>query len=400
MDTRSRQSLMKGEKTAFRLLATALIVGLAVPAAMAVKIGDITHLQGSRVNRLVGYGLVVGLNGTGDGGNYMPAMQALAKAHERFANPVVTLQELKNVKNVAIVLVEASLPRDGAREGDRIDVQVSSIGAAKSLLGGRLLITPLVGPHPQDTRGVMALASGPLHIEDSALPTVAKIVQGATLEQDWIHNYVVLGKELAIARNRDGSQSLTWLRPNEPYVTLVIDESVAGWGVANTIAQAINADVAISAGAADDPAGQIAVACDPRTVAVCLPEAERNDPAAFLARLEILDLFMQFAEARVTINRRTGTIVMTGDVEIAPAVISHKGLTVETLIPEPAPTPENPRVVKQEFIGLDPGHKGGAKLADLLDALNRLQVPAADKIAIIDQLKKTGKLYATVVEEQ
>ncbi|MDM8008341.1 MAG: flagellar basal body P-ring protein FlgI [Phycisphaerae bacterium] len=391
---------MTGNRMASRLLAAALIVGLVAPAAVAVKIGDITHLQGSRVNRLVGYGLVVGLAGTGDGGNYVPAMQALAKAHDRFANPVVTLEELKNVKNVAIVLVEASLPQDGAREGERVDVQASSIGAAKSLQGGRLLITPLVGPHPQDTRGVMALASGPLHIEDPALPTVAKIVQGATLEQDWIHNYIAIGKELAIARNLGGNQSLAWLRPNDPYVTLVIDESVAGWGVANTIAQAINADVAIIAGAADDPGSQIAVACDPRTVAVRLPEAERNDPAAFLARLEVLDLFMQFAEARVTINRRTGTIVMTGDVEIAPAVISHKGLTVETLVPEPPPTLENPRVVRQEFIGLDPGHKGGAKLADLLDALNRLQVPAADKIAIIDQLKKTGKLYATVVEEQ
>ncbi|NLE60884.1 MAG: flagellar basal body P-ring protein FlgI [Planctomycetes bacterium] len=391
---------MTGKRMTFRLSAAALLVAVVSPAATAVKIGDITHLQGSRVNRLVGYGLVVGLNGTGDGGNYIPAMQALAKAHERFANPVVALDELKSVKNVAIVLVEASLPRDGAREGERVDVQVSSIGAAKSLLGGRLLITPLVGPHPQDTRGAMALASGPLHIENAELPTVAKIVQGAQLEQDWIHNYIALGRELAVARHFGGNQNLSWIRPDEPYVTLVIDESVASWGVANTVAQAINADVAISAGAADDASSQIAMACDPRTVAVRLPEAERNDPAAFLARLEILDLFMQFAEARVTVNRRTGTIVMTGDVEIAPAVISHKGLTVETLMPERVPTMENPKLVKQEFIGLDPGHKGGAKLADLLDALNRLQVPAPDKIAIIDQLKKTGKLYATVVEEQ
>lgn len=390
---------MTGKQATFRLLTLGLVLGAPPPAAMAVKIGDVTHLQGSRVNRLVGYGLVVGLNGSGDGGKYVPAMQALAKAHERFANPVVTLDELKNAKNVAIVLVEAALPRDGAREGERVDVQVSSIGAAKSLQGGRLLITPLVGPHPQDTRGAMALASGPLHLEDTALPTVAKIAQGATLEQDWVHNYIALGRDLAIARNGGGSQNLAWLRPNEPYVTFVIDESVAGWGVANTIAQAINADVSITASTAD-ASNQIATACDPRTVAVRLPEAERLDPAPFLARLEILDLFMQFAEARVTINRRTGTIVMTGDVEIAPAVVSHKGLTVETLVPERPPTIENPKVVRQEFVGLDPTHKGGAKLVDLLEAMNRVQVPAADKIAIIDQLKKTGKLYATVVEEQ
>lgn len=391
---------MAGGRMTFRVIAVAVVLAALPPAATAVKIGDVTHLQGSRINRLVGYGLVVGLSGTGDGGNYVPAMQALARAHERFANPVVTLAELKNAKNVAIVLVEAELPRDGAREGERVDVQVSSVGAAKSLQGGRLLVTPLVGPHPQDTRGPMALAAGPLHLEDTAQPTVAKISQGATLEQDWVHNYIALGRELAILKSQSAMRNLDWIRPNEPYVTFVIDEHVAGWGVANTIAQAINADIAVTATAAGDAASQIAMACDPRTVVVRIPEAERVDPASFLARLEILDLFMQFAEARVTINRRTGTIVMTGDVEIAPAVISHKGLTVETFVPERQPTPENPKLVKQEFIGVDPGRKGGSKLADLLEALNRLQVPAPDKIAIIDQLRKTGKLYATVIEEQ
>jgi len=381
-------------------MTAAVVAALIAPAAMAVKIGDITHLQGSRINRLAGYGLVVGLNGTGDGGNYVPAMQALAKASERFANPVVTLAELKNAKNVAIVLVEAVLPRDGAREGDRVDVQVSSVGAAKSLLGGRLLITPLVGPNPQDTRGAMALAAGPLHLEDTSITTVAKIAQGATLEQDWVHSYIAQGRELAIMKNQPASRKLAWIRPSEPYITLVIDDHVASWGVANTIAQAINADVAVTATLADDTGNQIATAFDPRTVVVRIPEAERVDPAPFLARLEILDLFMQFGEARVTINRRTNTIVMTGDVEIAPAVISHKGLTVETYVPERKPTPENPMLVKQEFVGLDPNRKGGARLADLLEALNRLQVPAPDKIAIIDQLKKTGKLYATMIEEQ
>lgn len=389
---------MTGERTTFRLLIAAVVLAGVSLTAQAVKIGDITHLQGARVNRLVGYGLVVGLNGTGDGGNYFPAIQALAKAHERFANPVVALEELKNAKNVAIVLVEASLPSDGVREGERVDAQVSSVGAAKSLQGGRLLITPLVGPHPQDTRGPMALASGPLHLEDTTQPMVAKISQGATLEQDWVHSYIALGRELAILKNPTPGRSTDWLRLSEPYITFVINENMASWGVANTIAQAINADVAISA--ADEAGNQIATAYDPRTVVVRLPEAERQDPAPFLARLEVLDLFMQFAEARVTINRRTGTVVMTGDVEIAPAVVMHKGLTVETLVPERPPTPENPKLSKLEFIGLDPSHKGGAKLADLLEALNRLQVPAPDKIAIIDQLRKTGKLYATVIEEQ
>jgi flagellar P-ring protein FlgI len=376
-----------------------LVVTMVSTTVQAVKVGDITSLQGARVNHLLGYGLVVGLTGTGDGGNYAPAMRALARAHDRFANPIGSLADLQNAKNVAIVLVEATLPRDGAREGESVDVQVSSVGAAKSLQGGRLLATPLVGPHPQDPRGPMALAFGPLHLEDTNVPTVAKIAQGATLEQDWIHNYIAPGRELEIYKKRGQVRALEWIQPNELYVTFVIEENVASWGVANTIAQAINADANVTATASDDLSTQIAMAYDPRTVVVRIPEAERADPAPFLARLEILELFMQFAEARVTLNRRTGTIVMTGDVEIAPAVISHKGLTVETMVPERPPTPENPKILQQTFVGLDPSHKGGAKLADLLEALNRLQVQASDKIAIIDQLKKTGKLYATVIEE-
>ena len=177
----------------------AVLLILAVPAsAMAVKVGDITDLQGSRINRLVGYGLVVGLKGSGDGGKYAPTMRALAQAHRRFANPILTLDELKGAKNVAIVEVEATLPRDGFREGERVDVKVASVGAAKSLLGGRLLLTPLVGPHPDDPRGAMALAGGPLQLEDPEVPTVARIARGATLEQSWIHNYLVLGRDLEV----------------------------------------------------------------------------------------------------------------------------------------------------------------------------------------------------------
>jgi flagellar P-ring protein precursor FlgI len=122
-------------------------------------------------------------------------------------------------------------------------------------------------------------------------------------------------------------------------------------------------------------------------------------PVPFLARLEGLQLFMPFTEARVTIHRKSSSIVITGDAEISPAVITYKGLTITTVVPEAPPTLENPKVIEHDFVPIDPQKKGGAKLADLVDALNQLRVPAPDRITIIEQLHKTGKLHATLMVE-
>lgn len=374
------------------IAATGVVMALCAAPAHAIKIGDITHLQGTRTNRLVGMGLVVGLPGTGDGGKYEAAMRPLAQLHARFANPVSSLAELKNARNVAIVLVEATLPRDGAREGERVDVKVSS-EAAKSLAGGRLLLTPLVSPNLEDGR-IMAMAGGPIQIEDPAVPTVGRIAEGATLEHDWIHTYTALGRELP-----EPIRTRSWVRLDEPYITFVINEPHAEWAIAYTIAQSINEEASIQEVARGNTQDQIAMAVDPRTVLVRVPETERANLAPFVARLENLQLFMPFTEARVTLHRKSGSIVITGDVEISPAVITYKGLTIQTVTPEPAPTPEAPRVVEREFIAIDPQRKGGARLADLVDALNQLRVPAQDRITIIEQLYKTGKLHATLIVE-
>jgi flagellar P-ring protein precursor FlgI len=381
-----------------RSLCSSLLVGLLACPALGVKVGDITHLQGTRTNKLVGMGLVVGLNGTGDGARHAPSIRALAQLHARFANPVTNLDDFKNVKNVAIVTVEATLPENGAREGDRIDVYVSA-EAAKSLAGGRLLLTPLIGPHPDDPRGVIAMASGPLQLEDPTKTAVARIAQGATLEQDWVHNYVALGQELAAYRGSGPNRTMEWFRPAEPYITLVLDEPHAEWAVAYAIAQAINEEGAIPDVDGSQPAEPMAMAFDPRTVIVHLPSAERGNPAPFLARIENLSLFMPATEARVVVRRSTGGIVISGDAEISPAIVTYKGLTITTLVPEPAATPDNPRIVEKDFVAVDPQKKGGPKLADLVDALNQLRVAAPDKINIIEQLYRTGKLQATLIVE-
>lgn len=380
-----------------------LYLGLAImllmtSPALGVKVGDITHLQGSRINRLTGFGLVTGLNGTGDGGKNAPAMRALARAYERFGAPIATIEELKDSKNVALVFVEATLPRDGAREGERIDVKVSSPAAAKSLLGGRLLPTPLVGPDPNDPT-IWAMASGPVHLDDLETPTVGSVAGGAVLEQSWVHNYLVPGRELERLQNANNSEVRNWIRADEHYVTFVIDQSIAEWGVASTIAQTINEYEAIVSVSQEDLADRLAFAFDPRTVLVRVPATERKNPAPYLARLEEIPLFMPFTQARVSIDRRAGTIIITGEVEIAPAVISHKGLTITTLMPEPPRNAANPQVVEKEFLTIDPQRKAGAKLRDLEEALNQLKVPVEDRITIIERLHKTGKLYATLEVE-
>lgn len=351
-----------------RLRAIAMFAALALcaSAASAVRIGDVTHLKGQRINHLTGMGLVVGLNGTGDGGNYLPAIRPLAAMLTQFANPVLSMDELKNAKNVALVAVEATLPEYGAREGDRVDVKVTSIGAAKSLVGGRLLITPLQGPHKADQR-IYALAAGPVHVPDTLVPTTATISQGATLESDIIYHYVV-----------------------DNQITLVVDDAHASWGMAHAIAQMI-----VEESSEPGRVSGIAKAMDPKNVIVTIPPVDRASPAAFIARIEGLDLLLPQTEARVKVNRRTGTIIVSGDVEISPVAISHKGLTINT-----APAGQMGQGGPDEFVGIDTARRGGTKMADLIDALNLLKVPVEDRITIIEELHKTGKLHARLVVEE
>src|SRR5262249_40800140 len=154
---------------------------IAPHSAFATKIGDVTHLKGARNNRLVGFGLVTGLNGKGDGGKYAPAIRPLAQVLGNFSNPT-QLEELKDTRNVALVNLERILPEHGVREGDSLDVHVTAIGSAKSLVGGRLFISPLQGPNRADKR-IFALAGGAIQVPDPIAPTRAVVRGGATMER-------------------------------------------------------------------------------------------------------------------------------------------------------------------------------------------------------------------------
>jgi flagellar P-ring protein precursor FlgI len=335
--------------------------------AHAVKVADITRIGGQRSNVLTGLGLVVGLKGSGDGGDFAPAINPLASMLTKFADPT-TAAELGNVQNVAIVSVIATVPGNGVRDGDRIDCYVQSIGAARSLKGGRLFVTPMQGPTPGS--GIFALAEGPLVLEDPSTPTTAVVKQGCVMEADLPARYIGNGR-----------------------FTLILDDAAASWTTASTIAKIIN-------DAGDGNVGEVlAIAVDPKNVVVTIPASERDRPDSFISRVQRLPVPILPSEARVQINDRTGTIVMTGDVEISPVVISHKGLTISTVQPAPTPTPRTPVVTERNTVALDTTNQGGAKLQDLVNALDQLKVPTEDRIAIVKELHKTGKLHAKLIVE-
>jgi flagellar P-ring protein precursor FlgI len=350
-----------------RIILVAFVALITPRSAFAVKVADISRLSGQRPNVLTGLGLVVGLKGTGDGGDYLPAIKPLAGMLSKFADPT-TVKELNNADNVALVLLSARVPANGVRDGDPLDVYVMSQGAAKSLKGGRLFVTPMTGPIPDS--GIFAMAEGAVEIEDPSTPTVGVVKGGAVMEADMPAQVI---------------------DPNGRF-TLILQDPAADWTTASTIAKTIN-----DAEGAD---GEIlAVALDPKNIMVTIPASERARPDSFISRVRQLPVPLLPTEARVQINERTGTLVVTGDVEISPVVISHKGLTITTVDPKPLPTPRNPVLKTQDVIPLDTTARGGAKLQDLVNALEQLKVPAADRIVIVKELYKTGMLHAKLIVE-
>ncbi len=362
----------------------------AAPAAdVTCRIADITQLKGQRINRLIGLGLVVGLDGTGDGDEYAPTMRAMAEGLKDLAAPVVSMAELKDSKDVALVFVEATIPDSGVREGDRVDVQVSAFGAAKSLRGGRLLPVPLVHHDPMvrdnpELPPFFAYAAGPVRLHDETLPTQGMIAGGAVMEEDVLLNYLAVGRDLPYTSD--------WIEPNQLYITLVLDERHASWAMAHEIAVTIDSELSLAADVT-----HVAMAVDPKNVLVVVPHEQL--PASWIRDIETLELLVPDDEARVTINRRTGTIVVTGNATISPVIVSHKGLTVTVLPAGPDGTAEA-LVGPQTFVGIDPSRAGSTGVTDLLGALNRLSVPIEDRIAIVTEIHRLGRLHAKLLIEE
>lgn len=355
----------------------------AAPAAVTARIGDVTRLKGQGINYLTGMGLVVGLAGTGDGDDYALAMRPLAKALEFYANPVVSMSDLEDTKNVAIVFLSAELPENGAREGSLVEVKVSAFGGAKSLAGGRLLPAPLMYPDRR-VETVFALAAGPVTLPGENLPTSGVIENGAVIQEDVVHAFTAAGRDLPFSND--------WVQPENYYVTLVIDDAHASWTLAREVAQAVDSALALAA-----DVDHVALAADPKNVLVLVPDSEIDSPADWISQVEELDLLISSGEARVIINRTAGTIVVSGNAKISPVIVSHQGLTITVSAAEEELGLTGGEVQVQNFVAIDPAKTGGSNVSDLLEALNRLNVPIEDRISILTQIHNLGALHARLI---
>ncbi len=359
----------------------AVTVGLALPlarpAVAAVRVKDVAKVDGVRRNQLLGYGLVVGLNGTGDKSGTEFTTQTTANLLERLG-VAVSAQDIK-VKNVAAVIVTAEL-LPFVRAGQRMDVTVSSLGDAKSLQGGTLLLTPLRAPNGD----VYAVAQGSVVLGGFAAeasgggvqknhPTVGRIPGGALLERD-----------APLPELAQGHVDLLLERPD--------------FTTAARLTRAV--DGAFGQGQAR--------ALDAARVRVLVPEASADDPVGFLAELERLTLETD-AVARVVVDERTGTVVLGQDVTLKPVAISHGSLTVrvtpylEVSQPEPnfgvqaagrTVARDRADVQAEEAAGQVTILDGGQSLASLVRALNSLGVSPRDLITIFQTLKASGALEA------
>lgn len=343
--------------------------------ADAVRIKDIANIKGVRPNQLVGYGLIVGLNGTGDDDKLKFTIQSMAAMLEKMGVTVRT--EDIEFKNVAAVMVTAELP-PFPRIGSRIDVLVSSIGDAENLQGGTLLLTPLKAADGQ----VYAVAQGPVSTGgfdaggaagggvQKNFPTVGRVPGGALIE-----------KEIALDFNE--KKNLTFVLHQPDFTT------------ASRMAQAINA-------ALNDPAARTR---DAGTIEVNVPEKYWGNTVELATLIENLGVTPDTV-SKVIINERTGTVIMGENVRISTVAIAHGNLSIQVKETENVsqPLPFSPRgetaVTPDSEVFVEEGNnpiflvKSGVSIGDVVRALNALGVSPRDLIAIFQALRAAGALQA------
>jgi flagellar P-ring protein precursor FlgI len=361
------------------LLAALLTVLAPAGAQAGSRIKDIVEVEGVRENQLVGYGLVVGLNGTGDSLRNAPfTRQSLESMLERLG---VNVRDARlDTKNVAAVMVTAQLPAFAA-SGSRTDVSVSALGDAKSLLGGTLLVTPLLGADgeayavAQGTVATGSFSAGGASGSSvtKGVPTAGRIASGGVVEREVAFDMAQLQRVRLTLRNPD-------------------------FTTARRIADAVNAKFPNSA-RADNP-----------TIVTLAPSA--NDPIGFLTQIEQLEVTPDSA-AKVVIDEVSGVIVMGEAVRVSTVAIAQGNLTISVQetpqVSQPNPfttggqtvvTPQSDVTVQEEtgkelrIVGSGGG--AGASLATLVQGLNALGVSPRDMISILQTIKAAGALQADI----
>jgi len=367
------------ERLKSTLQVLAIVMLLAPVQLQAARLKDLADVEGVRGNQLFGFGVVVGLNGTGDGNGIEFTTKGLANMLEKMGIRVKP-EDIKS-KNVAAVMVTSTLPAF-IRPGSRIDVSLSSMGDAKSLQGGTLLFTPLRGADG-NTYAVAqgAVTVGGFSIEagsggDSAQknhPTVGTIAQGATVER-------------AIPFDLFQSQRVRIVLREPDFTTVT------------RLVREINRDLG----------RPLAVAVDGASVEVPLMSEFSKNPVSFVARLENLELEQDMG-ARVVVNERTGTVIMGENVTLSKVALAHGNLNIairsETQVSQPGPLSEtgqtaivtNADVQVREEKNLLGVIGGKVTLQELVNALNALGATPRDLISIFTALKRAGALHAELV---
>jgi len=363
-----------------RLLFILILVLVATSVSRADRIKDIATIEGSGGIQVVGYGLVTGLNNTGDSPRSSFTIQSVLNMLKRFGlTPQQSIFQ-QRTQNVAAVMVTATIPAF-ARAGTKVDVTVSSIGDARSLQGGTLIMTPLVASDGT----VYGMAQGPLSVGGYSISSL-----GSSSGKNLTNTGRIPGG-LLLERNLEGTLAATGparIILNHPDYT-----------TATRIAAAINAL---------DGLANSAQALDPATVVVRFPNGTTQAQAIeYIARIEAAEVAVDVA-GKVVINERTGTVVVGGNVRLLPAVVAHGGLEIEiqqiNTVVQPAPFTigttarvSNAFVRTQEQSNPAVALPATATVQDLANALNSLKVSPRDLVAIFQALKQVGALQAELV---
>jgi len=361
---------MKKRSVLFIILV--LFFTVIIDQAHAARIKDLAYINGVRTNQLVGYGLVVGLNGTGDKSNTIFTNQSLANMLEKMGIRIDP--KLTKVNNIAAVTVTADLPPFG-KVGNKIDATVSSIGDAKSLGGGILLLTQLKGADGE----VYAMAQGPLVVGGFMTSGTGANVQKNHPTVGRVPNGVTIEREISYADMKVDS--------------LLISLKAPDYTTARRMAERIN-QVFVGA----------AYAKDGGSVAVTTPDEQKSNPVKFVSMIENLDVKPDNM-AKIVVDEKTGTVVMGDNVLISTVAISHGNITVQVKedanVSQPMPfargrtvaTPDT-QIKVEEDRGRWVVIPEGISIKELVNAMNATGVPTRDIITILQTIKAAGALHA------
>ena len=362
-----------------------LFLALAGNTALADRLKDMTSIAGVRSNQLVGYGVVVGLAGTGDGASGL-TLQSLQSMVSQFG--LVTDAANLNAKNVASVMVTAEMPAF-MKPGQRLDITVSTIGGSKSLRGGTLLMTPLLGADGE----TYAVAQGNLVVgglgvtgNDGSsvivnVPTVGRIPRGASIEK-------------------------MVDTPFQSTDNVLLNLHQSDFSTAMRVADAVNGVFG----------PDVAVPLDASTIKVRSP-VDPSQKVSFISLLENIEVEPARPSAKVIVNSRTGTIVIGGDVRVTPSVVTHGSLTVRinedkevvqgnniaqnqqgvVVAPGQAQVNDDTEIIVEQEPARAFVFEPGIELSDVVDAINGVGASPADLVAILEALREAGSLRAEII---